>query len=98
MAAWGPKRVVLLFPITKSCFELLKVHKSEDRGSIKMPYHFLFTFVTINQQIADLEKYDYTMEWPANQDKCLGVLNISVLLMGGKWQLYLCFVNKQLQM
>ena len=40
MAAWGPKRVVLLFPITKSCFELLRVHKSEDRGVMKMPYHF----------------------------------------------------------
>ena len=41
----------------------LKVHKSEDRGGIKMPYHFLFTFVTIlDQQTADLEKNDYCIE------------------------------------
>ena len=63
-----------------------------------MPYHFLFTFVTINQQTADLEKYDYRMEWPANQDKCLDVLNISVSSTKGKGEPYMCYVNKQLQM
>ena len=40
----------------------LKVHKSEDRGGIKMPYDFLFTFVTINQQTACLGKKDYSLE------------------------------------
>ena len=29
---------------------------SEDRGGMKMPYDFLFTFVTFNQQTADLGK------------------------------------------
>ena len=33
-------------------FQLLTVHKSEDRGGIKMPYDFFFTFVTFNQQTA----------------------------------------------
>ena len=37
-------------------FQLFIVHKSEDRGGIKMPYDFLFTYVTINQQTAGLEK------------------------------------------
>ena len=38
-------------------FQLLTVHKSEDRGGIKMPYDFfLFTFGTFNQQTAGLEK------------------------------------------
>ena len=43
MAARGPKRVTgefFCFTITRICFELLKVHKSEDRGVMKMPYHF----------------------------------------------------------
>ena len=30
---------------------------------------FLFTFVTFNQQTAGLEKKDYSLEWPAYQDK-----------------------------
>ena len=36
-----------------------------------MPYDFLFTFKTIDQQTADLEKNDCSMEWPAHQDKCI---------------------------
>ena len=45
MAARGQKRVYgvvfLLFPIRKSCFELLKVHKSEDRGVSKCQLMYL---------------------------------------------------------
>ena len=42
---------------------------SEDRGGMKMPYDFLFTFVTFSKQTAGLEKKSYSLEWPANQDK-----------------------------
>ena len=43
---------------------MLKVPKSEYRGG--MHYDF-FTFMTINQQIADLEKYDYSMKQGGSQ-------------------------------
>ena len=43
-------------------FQPPTVHNSEDRGGVKMPYDFLFTFVTFNQQTADLEKKDYSLE------------------------------------
>ena len=43
-------------------FQLPTVHKSEDRGGMKMPYDFLLTFVTFNQQTADLEKKTYSLE------------------------------------
>ena len=39
---------------------------------------FLFTFVTFNQQTAGLEKKDYSLEQPANQDKRLDGQYISV--------------------
>ena len=42
--------------------------------------------MTINQQTADLKKNDCSMEWPANQDKSLDVLNISVSSIVGKWE------------
>ena len=61
MAARHPKRVTsqvfrsfLLGKVFISC-------KREDRGGIKMPYDFLFTFVTISQQTAGLEKN--TLVW-----------------------------------
>ena len=40
-------------------FQPPTVHNSEDRGGVKMPYDFLFTFVTLNQQTADLKKKSY---------------------------------------
>ena len=43
-------------------FQPPTVHNSEDRGGVKMPYDFLFTFVTFNQQTAGLEKKDYSLE------------------------------------
>ena len=44
-------------------FQLPTVHNSEDRGGVKMPYDFLFTtFVTFNQQTADLKKKSYSLE------------------------------------
>ena len=42
-------------------FQPPTVHNSEDRGGMKMPYDFLFTFVIIDQQTADLEKI--TVVW-----------------------------------
>ena len=39
---------------------------------------FLFTFVTFNQQTADLEKKDYSLERPACQDERVDGPNISV--------------------
>ena len=43
-------------------FQPPTVHNSEDRGGVKMPYDFLFTFVTFNQQTADLKKKSYSLE------------------------------------
>ena len=43
-------------------FQPSTVHNSEDRGGVKMPYDFLFTFVTFNQQTADLKKKSYSLE------------------------------------
>merc|ERR1712079_762491 len=37
-------------------FQPPTVHNSEDRGGMKMPYDFLFTFVTFSKQTAGLEK------------------------------------------
>ena len=51
---------------------------------MKMPYDFLFTFVTINQQTAGLEKKDYSLEWSAYQDECVDGPNISVSWTGMK--------------
>ena len=45
---------------------------------MKMPYDFLFTFVTFNQQTADLGKKSYSLEWPAYQDERVEGPNISV--------------------
>ena len=43
-------------------FQPPTVHNSEDRGGMKMPYDFLFTFVTFSKQIAGLEKKSYSLE------------------------------------
>ena len=43
-------------------FQPPTVHNSEDRGGVKMPYDFLFTFVTFNQQTADLKKKSYSLK------------------------------------
>ena len=42
---------------------------------------FLFTFVTFNQQTADLEKKSYSLEWPAYQDKRVEGPNIVHILL-----------------
>ena len=57
---------------------------------------FLFTFVTLNQQTADLGKKSYSLEWPAYQDKRVDGPNISVSWIGTKLGPQMCFVNKQL--
>ena len=77
-------------------FQPPTVHNSEDRGGVKMPYDFLFTFVTFNQQTADLEKKDYSLEWPAYQDERVEGPNISESWTGTKLGPQTCFVNKQL--
>ena len=50
---------------------------------MKMPYDFLFTFVTFSKQIAGLEKKSYSLEWPAYQDKRVDGPNITVSLTSG---------------
>ena len=77
-------------------FQPPTVHNSEDRGGVKMPYDFLFTFVTFNQQTADLKKKSYSLEWPAYQDKRVEGPNISVSWTGTQLGPQMCFVNKQL--
>ena len=77
-------------------FQPPTVHNSEDRGGMKMPYDFLFTFVTYSKQTAGLEKKFYSMEWPANKDKCVDRPNITVSWTGTKLGPQTCFVNKQL--
>ena len=69
---------------------------SEDRGGMKMPYDFLFTFVTFSKQIAGLEKKSYSLEWPAYQDKRVEGPNISVSWTATQLGPQTCFVNKQL--
>ena len=59
-----------------------------------MPYDFLFTFVAFNQQTADLGKKDYSLEWPAYQDKRVDGPKISVSWTGMKLGPQTCFVNK----
>ena len=51
---------------------------------MKMPYDFLFTFVTFSKQIADLEKKSHSLEWPAYQDKRVERPNIYVSWTGTK--------------
>ena len=77
-------------------FQPPTVHNSEDRGGVKMPYDFLFTFVTFNQQTADLKKKSYSLEWPAYQDERVEGPNISVSWTATQLGPQTCFVNKQL--
>ena len=77
-------------------FQPPTVHNSEDRGGVKMPYDFLFTFVTFNQQTADLKKKSYSLEWPAYQDERVEGPNISVSWTATQLGPQMCFVNKQL--
>ena len=69
---------------------------SEDRGGMKMPYDFLFTFVTFSKQIAGLEKKSYSLEWPAYQDERVERPNIYLSWTVTKLGPQTCFVNKQL--
>ena len=43
-------------------FQLSTVHKSEDRGGMKMPYDFLFTFLSFSKQTAGLGKKSDSLE------------------------------------
>ena len=70
-------------------FQLSTVHKSEDRGGMKMPYDFLFTFVTFSKQIAGLEKKSYSLEWPAYQDERVERPNIYLSWTVTQYSIYL---------
>ena len=99
MADRGPERVTSQvfwsFLLPKN-FQPFTVNNSEDRGGMKMPYDFLFTFVTYSKQTAGLEKKFYSMEWPANEDERVDRPNITVSWTGTKLGPQTCFVNKQL--
>ena len=69
----GHQSSFLKFPITKIFFSSLQFVKVKIEGVSKRLMIFLFTFVTINQQTAGLEKK--TVVW---NDKCADRLNISV--------------------
>ena len=73
----------LMFPITKIFFSSLQFKKVKIEGVSKCLW-FFFTFVTINQQTAGLEKKDYSLEQPAYQDKRVDGPNISVSWTGTK--------------
>ena len=99
MAARGPERVtsqVFWSFLLPKKFSAPTVHNSEDRGGMKMPYDFLFTFVTFSKQTAGLEKKSYSLEWPAYQDKRVERPNIYLSWTGTKLGPQTCFVNKQL--
>ena len=93
MAGRGPERVTShvfwSFLLPKN-FSAPTVHNSEDRGGMKMPYDFLFTFVTFSKQTAGLEKKFYSMEWPANKDERVDRPNITVYWTGTKLTLWDC--------
>ena len=59
-------------------FQLSTVHKSEDRGGMKMPYDFFVYICEYKSTNSWLGKKDYSLEWLANQDKCLDEHYISV--------------------
>ena len=99
MASRDPKRVTsqvfwsfLLPKIVFSSLQFIKV-KIEGVWNCLMIF---FTFVTINQQTAGLEKNYYSLEWPPYQDKRVDRPNISVSWTGMKLGPKMYFVNKQL--
>jgi len=77
-------------------FQPPTVHNSEDRGGMKMPYDFLFTFLSFSKQTAGLGKKSDSLEWPPHQDKRVEGPNISISWTGMKLCPQTCFVNKQL--
>ena len=77
-------------------FQPPTVHNSEDRGGMKMPYDFLFTFLSFSKQTAGLGKKSDSLEWPPYKDERVEGPNISVPWTGTKLGPQTCFVNKQL--
>ena len=82
MAARGPERVTsqvfwsILLPKKFSAPPRFLIVKIEEVWKCLMI--FLFTFVTLSQQTAGLEKKSYSLEWPAYKDKRVEGPNISV--------------------
>ena len=60
------------------------VHKSEDRGGMKMPYDFFVYICDYKSTNSWLGKKFLNLEWPAYQDKCVDGPNISVSWTGSK--------------
>ena len=64
-------------------------------GNIKIPINFLFTYLLVNQQTADLLKKFKGIEWSSSQDARLDMHSFwvrAMVPMLGAWD---CFVNKQ---
>ena len=64
-------------------------------GNIKIPINFLFTYLLVNKQTADLLKKSKGIEWLSSQDARLDLHSFYVCAMVsmlGPWD---CFVNKQ---
>ena len=53
-------------------------------GNIKIPINFLFTYLLVNQQTADLLKKVKGIEWSSSQDARLDMHNISESSTGTK--------------
>ena len=77
-------------------FQLSTVHKSEDRGGMKMPYDFFVYICDYKSTNSWLGKKDYSLEWLSYQDKHVDGPNISVSWTGTQLGPQMCFVNKQL--
>ena len=64
-------------------------------GNIKIPINFLFTYLLVNQQTADLLKKFKGTEWSSSQDARLDVYSFYVRAMVSMLGAWDCFVNKQ---
>ena len=62
MAARGPERVTSQVSYYQKNFQPSTVHNSEDRGGMKMPHDFLFTFLSFSKQTAGLGKKSDSLE------------------------------------
>ena len=64
-------------------------------GNIKIPVNFLFTYLLVNQQTADLLKKFKGIEWSSSQDARLDVHSFYVRAMVSMLGAWDCFVNKK---
>ena len=64
-------------------------------GNIKIPINFLFIYLLVNQQTADLLKKFKGTEWSSSQDARLDVHSLYVRAMVSMLGAWNCFVDKQ---